>query len=285
MLDEALRSVLAQTYRDFETIVVDDGSTDHTRAVIERYPGRIKFLYQENGGRSRAINAGIAMAEGEYIAFLDDDDIWLPRKLEFQADALRRDRMVDVVYSPMYLFGGQTLDTTLFRNGVRPWSEISLEDLLEDDCIGNPSVIMVRKATLDRVGLFDPSVYPCDDWDLLIRIALNGGRFHFIPEPLVKYRLHKNNTAEYRMRAGYAAILNKLFEAPDTPKFLRRKLRSRLSRQLLAVGYDYFNLGQLERGRQALLRAVSLDPALFRPQLLLLVLKSLWWNENVASGA
>ncbi|MCM8782638.1 MAG: glycosyltransferase family 2 protein, partial [Candidatus Omnitrophica bacterium] len=83
-LCKAIESILAQTFNDFEIIVVDDGSTDNTRSVLEKYGYPIRYLYQQKQGRSEARNTGIKIAKGEYIAFLDDDDIWMPDKLEKQ---------------------------------------------------------------------------------------------------------------------------------------------------------------------------------------------------------
>ncbi len=106
MLDEALRSVFAQTYKDFEVIVVDDGSTDHTRSVVDKYPHRVRYVHQENQGHALAKNTGIAAADGGYIAFLDDDDTWLPRKLELQMDVLENNPDVDLVYGAGYRVQG-----------------------------------------------------------------------------------------------------------------------------------------------------------------------------------
>jgi len=273
MLEEALKSVFAQTYQDFEIIVVDDGSTDQTPVVIGKYPGRIAYVHKENQGRSLARNAGVMLARGEYIAFLDDDDLWLPRKLELQVGVLEGSRDVDLVYSPLYVVNGRARGTVL--NGAPPVAETLLEQLLLGNCIGNPSVMMVRKETLDRVGLFDPCVDPCEDWDLLIRIALPGGRFQFIHEPLVEYRLHGKNTDLDRMHKGFLAVLKKVFEAPETPALLKAKQRYFLSRRWARIGYDWYNLLQLRKARRAWVEAVKLDPSSLTPGLLLLMVKSL----------
>jgi glycosyltransferase involved in cell wall biosynthesis len=273
MLNEALGSVLAQTYHDFEIIVIDDGSTDNTPAICRKHHTRIRYIYQESRGRSAARNAGITTAQGNYIAFLDDDDVWLPRKLGLQVDALERDRDVDLVYGPLYVTAGGCRSIM----GEPPGLKDPLEWLLFDPCITNPSVMMARRRTFDRVGLFDAAMEPCEDWDFLIRIALKGGRFRFIDEPLAEYRLHSSNTISQidRMNAAHFAVLEKVFALPEMPHILSARRRHYVSRSWIRLGNErYVNL-QIGAAWTAWRQAMKLDPSVLTLRLLSSMVKSL----------
>lgn len=274
MLAQALESVFAQTYQDFEVVVVDDGSTDNTPLAIHEYGDKIIALRCDNGGRSRARNAGIAAASGRYISFLDDDDRWLPRKLERQVQVLEQRQVVDLVYSSLYVVReGRRSE---IWNGLLPADEESLERLLWNEGVVTPSGIMIRKSMLDRVGLFDPSVEPCEDWDFMIRAAFQDACFHLIEEPLVEYRIHGANSMCYldRMNEGRAAVLRKVFATPALPPFLRARRRTILSGWWLRMGNDSYNLSEFRKARRLWLEAVKLDPSLITPRMFILLLKA-----------
>ena len=101
---ETIDSVLVQTYKDYEIIVVDDGSTDNTREILKRYGGKIKYFYQANQGQASAWNYAVSQSSGEYIAFLDDDDLWFPEKLERQVEVLDKNPDLGFVCSESYVF-------------------------------------------------------------------------------------------------------------------------------------------------------------------------------------
>lgn len=281
LLDQTLASVFAQTYRDFEVIVVDDGSTDHTRRTVQKYGDRINFIHQRNSGRSLARNAGIAAARGEYIAFLDDDDLWLPRKVELQVRIFEASPDVDVVYSPMRVIGGSAHGAVW--NEAAPAREHLIEQLLSRNCVGNPSVVMVRRASLEAVGLFDPYVEPCEDWDFWIRLAIRGCNFQFIPEPLIEYRVHESNTSLQRLHSGFLAVLNKVFASEGTPASLKRRRCFYLSRRWVYIGNERYFLLQLGEARRAWLEAVRLDSSVLSPRMVLLLAKSLCGAHIISS--
>ena len=168
ILKEAIDSVQAQDYKDFELIVVDDGSTDNTSDVLALYGNDIKALFQKNKGVSAARNRGIAEASGQFIAFLDSDDLWLPQKLSTQIE-----------------FFNQTPDALIcqteeiwIRNGIRvnpkkrhkKPSGMIFEPSLEL-CLVSPSAVMIRRSLFDRVGCFDEALPACEDYDLWLRIS------------------------------------------------------------------------------------------------------------------
>jgi len=181
VIKEAIDSVLTQDYTEFELIVVDDGSTDQTFDVLESYRNDIKVLSQKNKGVSAARNRGIAEASGNFIAFLDSDDLWLSQKLSVQID-----------------FFNQTPDALIcqteevwIRNGLRvnpkkrhkkPSGMIFKPSLRL--CLVSPSAVMIRRHLLDRVGRFDETLPACEDYDLWLRISC---RFpiYLIDTPLI----------------------------------------------------------------------------------------------------
>jgi glycosyltransferase involved in cell wall biosynthesis len=184
VIKEAIDSVLAQDYAEFELIVVDDGSTDQTSDVLDTFGNVIKVFSQKNKGVSAARNRGIAEASGNFIAFLDSDDLWHPQKLSSQID-----------------FFNQTPDALIcqteevwIRNGLRvnpkkrhkkPSGMIFKPSLKL--CLVSPSAVMIRRRLFDRVGGFDETLPACEDYDLWLRISC---RFpiHLIDTPLIVKR-------------------------------------------------------------------------------------------------
>ncbi|MDM8539572.1 glycosyltransferase [Desulfococcaceae bacterium HSG9] len=181
ILSDAIDSVLAQDFDGYELIVVDDGSTDNTMAVLNGYSNKIKVCKQTNQGVSAARNHGIAVSSGELIAFLDSDDLWLPKKLAVQVGFFNSTPKAMIC---------QTQEIWI-RNGVRvnpkkrhqkPCGHIFEKSL--ELCLVSPSAVMLRRQLFDSVGLFDESLPACEDYDLWLRIS---SRFpvHLIDTPLI----------------------------------------------------------------------------------------------------
>ena len=180
---EAIDSVLNQSYKDFEVIVIDDGSKDNTLSIIKEYDGKIRWKSQENKGQASATNEGVKMAEGEYVAYLDADDVCMPERLEVQVKYLDNHPNVGLVYSGYYQINGAGEVKRIVK--ARPHDNFVL---LQTDYIAR-STVMHRKNCLEEVGLFDESISGDDDWDMWIRISEKFGVDH-VERPLVKYRLH-----------------------------------------------------------------------------------------------
>jgi glycosyltransferase involved in cell wall biosynthesis len=184
ILREAVNSVLAQDYTDYELIVVDDGSTDNTLEILDSYGQDLIVLQQPNKGVSAARNRGIAESRAQLVAFLDSDDLWLPQKLTRQVEffTINPDALIC-----------QTEETWL-RNGVRvnpknrhhKFSGMIFKPSLAL-CLVSPSAVMIRKILFDTVGLFDESLPACEDYDLWLRISCRYP-VYLIDEPLIVKR-------------------------------------------------------------------------------------------------
>lgn len=216
---QAVESVLNQTYRKMEIIVVDDGSTDNTREVLREYEEEIEYIYQNRRSeRSKARNDGFRHSKGDYIAFLDSDDLWLPTKIEKQVQVLDEKPDVGLVYAGVEFvdMNGNPYPGKICWDALERKRQSLYEDLMTDNIIGAPSTVMVRRFCLSKVGLFDESMVTCEDLDLWRRLAQHC-EFHKIDLPLVKFRIHIENTqGKFSMMAkGYETIIGRI--SKDTP--------------------------------------------------------------------
>jgi glycosyltransferase involved in cell wall biosynthesis len=174
---QTLQSVIDQTFADFEIVVVDDGSTDGTRAAVVGLDRRILYLYQSNAGASAARNRGIAAATGDVLSFLDADDLWLPNKLAAQMAFINRHPKLALVFADSDEFESDVVHCTslLQKSGFRPaLNDIPIREAFQKLLLENfipTSTVLVRKVCLDRVGAFDPVLTNAEDRDMWLRIA------------------------------------------------------------------------------------------------------------------
>jgi glycosyltransferase involved in cell wall biosynthesis len=187
---DAVESALAQTYRPIEVIVADDGSTDGTGEELRRFGDQIRYLHQENRGLPAARNLGIRTATGEYLAFLDSDDLWDPTKLEKQMAVIEADPKVGAVFCEANRVELET-GALIRRQPCRPDARGDIRrTLLQRNCVtGSGSAVLARRECFEKAGLFDESLRSCEDWDMWIRISRHF-HFDFVPEPLVTLRSH-----------------------------------------------------------------------------------------------
>ena len=193
---DAVDSALAQTHEPVEVIVVDDGSTDDTAAVLGRFGERITTIRKPNGGLSSARNAGIRAARGDFIAILDADDVWMPDKVQRQLALLRDHAGAGAIGCGAELVDGQgrLKSIRLFPapSGGRP--ERLRAVLLREQWVGGSgSGALIPAQVLERVGLFDEELTAAEDWDMWLRIVAEYPVFN-VPEPLVRIRQHHTGT-------------------------------------------------------------------------------------------
>lgn len=205
-LGAAIESVLGQTHPCLEVLVVDDGATDGTPDVAAGYGPRVRLLRQANAGTAAARNTGVAHARGEFIALLDHDDLWEPRKLECQLPLFADDPAIGAVFAGIEFFRAETGEVTA---GYFPGLELDAHDLLAHRVLPIQTVIF-RRAALAAVGPFDAALRGTDDWDMGIRLA---ARFRVVglPETLARVRLHpgQQGSDTPRMYLHAARVLRK----------------------------------------------------------------------------
>jgi glycosyltransferase involved in cell wall biosynthesis len=222
-LPETMESLMAQTYSDFEAIVVNDGSTDHTAEWVSQLPDpRIKLVSQANQGLAGARNTGIQTAQGDYLAFLDADDLWHPTKLEKQVKCLEQNPETGLVYTWLSLINETSTPTgRLVKNSDEGniWETLILHNI-----VGSGSVAMVRRQCFDTCGLFDRNLRSfVEDWDMWLRIVLHYP-FKVIAEPLVHYRQHSQSAScnWEAMEQSYQMVIEKAFAmAPSDRQHLK----------------------------------------------------------------
>ncbi len=193
-IEETLDSVFAQTFKDFEIIVINDGSPDTEifEPILEQYLDRIIYLKQENTGVGPARNVAIEHARGELLAFLDGDDVWLPEFLESQVGFLEKNNY-DLVYADAYLFGGSAIAGRTFMQDAPSEGEANFESLLDLRCnIILSGSVARRKAVVDA-GMFEWKDARAQDFHLWLRMAHRGARVGYQTKALLKYRVRLNS--------------------------------------------------------------------------------------------
>ena len=190
-LKQAMDSVFKQTYDDWEVIFFDNASTDNSAAIAKSYGERVRyFKSQTTYPLGKARNLAINETKGEFIAFLDCDDIWLPQKLEKQVALLKKDSEVALVFSDMMIFDGSK-DIYQYLGGHKAQRGNIFRELLVNYFIGIVSVV-IRKSAVHDIGWFDERFENIEDMDLFLRIAYLF-KLDYVDEPLVKWRLHEKS--------------------------------------------------------------------------------------------
>ena len=215
-LGEALESILKQSYQSLQIIVVDDGSTDGTAAVIDHYEEQVRFLRQPNAGTAVARNSGLNAAEGEFVAFLDADDLWHPEKLERQMARFQARPELDYCVAHAQNFWVPEL--------------IEEERRFRDHRISKPlpgyatGTLLARHALFGTVGLFNPNIKHADDTEWFLRVSEHGAAMELLPDVLLYRRLHQTNLSRLRASNSRDQYLQILKTALD-----RRRRLSKMS--------------------------------------------------------
>jgi glycosyltransferase involved in cell wall biosynthesis len=262
---QAIQSVLDQTYADFEIIVVDDGSTDRSPQIVRGFPDpRIRLLFQTNGGPAKARNTGVRAAAGEFLAFLDADDLALPHRFASQLAILEADPRLSVVGSG-YIW--------IDENEVElPWPHHSwqhapdLNDLASwlTDCPFVPSATMLRRQAWEDVDGFDEDLVGPEDWNFWMRLVVTGHRMTWQQEVVCLYRRSANSLSENadRMSVNSPEALRRVMIRPDFPPHLLPLGRKGLAIRHLDGAKRLYRSGKWEQGKASLEQAILLDPDL-----------------------
>ncbi len=205
-IGRTIDSVLAQTYRDYEIIVVDDGSIDKTAESVRQYGSKVKYIYQKNAGDGPARNSGIAIARGKWVAFVDHDDEWLKQKLELQMGLLERNPQLQWCGANYYKTYGKR--EAVVGNVVSLRKAIDSKEYFENfftavqdkGCKLITTTLIVRKEVFEQVGVFDSCWLRCADLDMWWRIAYRYPEIGYIPEPLAVVHLNIENSVSRKLR-------------------------------------------------------------------------------------
>lgn len=257
-LPEAIDSILRQTYSNIEIIVVNDGSDDETGEVAKSYGDRVRYVWKENGGLSSARNAGLAAANGEWIQFLDADDLIHPAKIETQLRESRAEDEPDIIYSDYRYFADERPTEEWRGPDVQLDSGHEFQSFLErwERSLTIPiHALLYRSTCFERWGNFDTSLPAREDWDWHLRCAFHRAKFQFVPGDLVRYRVHGKSMCRdnQSMMAGRRRCLCKWMQKKGLQPSDRAVLRERyIADETIAI------LNLIKRGRHfAASRAIA----------------------------
>lgn len=254
-IGKALESVITQSYRNIEILVVDDQSVDNTKEIVEEYvktDARIKYLLNPTKGANNARNHGITNAKGEYIALLDDDDVWLETKIQKQLNVFNQ---LNDKYGVVYCsFLRKKMNKNTYKQHPSKLSRIKngniLKRLLKRNFIGTPT-LFIKTEVFNKSGLFNPNYKSFQDWELLIRIAKDYN-FYYLQEPLV-----------HVFESGDSITLNKLGRAMTSFRLLKQNIAlyknkpRLLSYRYCAIGFALLKLKRYKAAKLFLYRSIK----------------------------
>jgi phenylacetate-CoA ligase len=290
-IKDALESAFSQTYKNLEVIIIDDGSTDNTKTVIEQYAQHntqnIHYIYQSNKGLSSARNTGIKASKGVYIAFLDSDDIWLPAKIECQMSAISESNSIGIIGCGGYFIGSNNRIMKEFNRENCSDKKDLLKRLSFKNIVSGGSEALVKRECLDKAGLFDETLISAEDWDMWLRIA-KFWDIRFVEKPLVKIRVRDDSmsapTNAEKMLNNELAVLKKHF---SNSKFLKwnliLKMKTYASRYFY-TGWAYYEVGDMINANKCLIKSFLYNPSnLFNKRWLGLILRmcTQFYEKNI----
>jgi len=243
---QAVDSVLAQTWPNIEVIVIDDGSTDDTADRLKPYADKIRYIYQPNRGLSGARNAGIREAAGEYVAFLDADDLWTPQKIEAQMALVAAQQFETVVCIP--------------ANNVATGDTFSFPDCFVVSP-GFGSTALVKRDVFDETGGFDETLKSVEDRDMMLRITVTGRRIGIVAGDYVHIRTHDANMSKNArlMEENFRRALQKIFALPEMRHRYLLKAKA-LSHYYFDCAWTYFEEGKRMGALARILKSFLLYP-------------------------
>ncbi|MBF2046913.1 MAG: glycosyltransferase [Elainella sp. C42_A2020_010] len=260
-ITKALDSILAQTYSNYEIIVVNDGSTDQTAAVLQPYRDRILYIEQANQGVAAARNRGMALAQGELIAFLDQDDVLLPDKLAVQVECVAQHPEIGIVHSGWRLVDAEGNPLA----DIEPWHEAPQLDLagwLKRMPV-LLSAMMFRHSWLKRVGEFDSQFKQACDVEIVQRLIMLGCQTAWVPQVTVLYRQHdQNDSLNTLVQAEEVwTVQEQFFARSDIPPTIRQIERECRYYTLIWIAWRLYHTGHLTEISRYLEKALAYRPS------------------------
>lgn len=258
MLPEAIDSVLRQDWKDLETIVVDDGSTDDTPEVMRRYSGMVQYVPQKNAGPSAARNTGVHASSGKFLAFLDGDDLWKPNKISRQLAEFEKDSALGLVSSDFSVDEGGEITESYFANCRFVASGMIFLNLLRENFL-LPSAAMVKRECMAAVGAWDEALRGSEDRDYWLRIA-RSWPIRVIPEVLtIKRNRPGNLTSNQERLTPYRILLfEKVLASGGLTSVERKTVQATLSDNYWDLGYAHWNDGRRAEARGAFWKSLML---------------------------
>ena len=265
-IEKTLLSIGQQSFNNAELIIVDDGSTDNSPDIIKNlslkssYPilRNLRIITQKNGGVASARNHGIKEAKGEWLSFIDQDDIWLPEKLEKQIEMLQGTNasFCYTAFSRFYADGREVPK----QNGSSDRNK-SLRSLISGKLFIPPSAALVKKEIAESIGGFNSDFIPSDEWDFFLKI-LEKYDPAYCPEILVKFRSHPTSTAKTQKRKIFAAQLNVIEQHTDIAEKLGvvKELKKRKANVLWHLGQEYEADNDKKTARGFYMKAIQNNP-------------------------
>lgn len=255
LIDKAIKSVLNQTYKDLEIIVVDDGSTDNTEETVKNFTDfKIHYIcHKHNRWASAARNTGIKASRGEYIAFLDSDDEWLPEKLDKQMKTfIGESSEVGVAYTGDYYVDEK--DKGIKKVHIPRKERYIYGELLAGDYVGTPSALLAKKECFTKVGLFDEDLPACEDYDMWFRIA-KYYKFRYVKDLLVVCLIHNN-----QMTANSEIMIEgiKRIQTKYSKEFRKRPYS--YSTRYFYLGNKFCHLRKRREGQKYFVKAILIYP-------------------------
>jgi glycosyltransferase involved in cell wall biosynthesis len=259
----SLRSVLGQSLQDFEVLVVDDGSRDNTSDVVKQFPDpRIHYIYQANRGLAAARNTGIRAASGDYLAFLDADDVFSPCKLEAQVHWLQQHPECGFVAGAWSYIDEDGQYIGEYRPGNRA-PELHVQNWLYG-CRVNPISVLVARAWVNQVGGFDEHLRQVEDYDLWLRLAYAGCQMGWVDAIVGSYRFSRGQMTRNAavQKQSTVQMMDKFYATPGlSPEMLAIKAQVYSHLYLVSASREY-GVGQTADAQGSLCKAIEYDPAL-----------------------
>lgn len=263
-IDETMQSVFAQTFSDFEVVVVNDGSpdTEALESALQPWMSRIIYVKQPNRGPSAARNTGISVARGEFLAFLDSDDTWLPEYLAEQIACFENTPGLDVVCADTLFYGDSPLAGHTFLEKCQLKGAVSFVGMLSTGNALTTSCVVARKEAVVAAGVFDESLRVAEDYELWLRLAHQGSRIERQEKVLGRHRVHAESLAaeaDEIWMEGHLQMAKrlqaKLRLSQEEEKLLRQKLAWFQAAYDAERGKQFLFRGEFEQARQALASA------------------------------